>query len=157
LSESPNTVAATVKQIKAAFPQAKADFVMRCIEQEMPMEKVYEAAASEAMTENQSLLARIAALETEMSALKAASPSAPLPTQNPDVETEEMSRAKASAKSGVKPIAKAPAIPVASAKARWADAIAAKVASGMDRMRAAREVNREQPELREQMLSEANS
>ena len=156
MSESQSPVAATVKQIKAAFPLAKADFVIRCMEQEMPMEKVYEAAADEAMTENQALVARIAALETEMSALKAAVPSAPLPSHTPDVE-EEQSKAKASAKSGVKPIAKASTVPVASAKARWNEAISAKVASGLDRMKAAREVNKEQPELREQMLEEANS
>jgi len=156
MSESQSPVAATVKQIKAAFPLAKADFVIRCMEQEMPMEKVYESAADEAMTENQALVARIAALETEMSALKAAVPSAPLPSHTPDVE-EEQSKARASAKSGVKPIAKVSAVPVASAKARWNEAISAKVASGLDRMKAAREVNKEQPELREQMLEEANS
>jgi hypothetical protein len=108
------------------------------------------------MAENDSLMARIAALETEMAAMKAAaSPTAPLPTMNPEVETEmEYARAKAT---GVKPVAKATNSSTPSAKSKWSSLVSAKLQQGTPKAKAALEVNRENPGLREQMLVEVNS
>jgi hypothetical protein len=73
------------------------------------------------------------------------------------VEVVEPEQCKAQAKSGVKPIAKAHASAPISAKAEWNRLINEKVSSGMDRMKACRTVNKENPELRERMLEEVNS
>ena len=152
---SQTPVAATVKQIKAAFPKAKSDFIVRAMEQEMPMEQVAATFATEAMSENEMLVARMSAMETEIAALKAASPSAPLPTQQPEATYEP--EARAVAKSGVKPVAKAASsTPTVSAKVRWNQLVQAKIAQGMDRAKACRIANKENPEVREQLVAEAN-
>lgn len=155
MSESQKPVAATVRQIKAAFPKAKNDFIVKAMEQEMPMEQVAASFANEAMTENETLMARISALETEMAAMKAAAPTAPVPTMQPEVETEmEYAKAKAT---GVNPVAKATGGSAPSAKAKWDSLIQAKVSAGVPKSKAAMSVNRENPGLREQMLAEVNS
>ena len=60
---------------------------------------------------------------------------------------------------GVKPVAKsnAGAVSAVSALSQWSTKISAKVASGISKDRAVAIVNRENPGLREQMLSEVNS
>jgi ATP-dependent protease ClpP protease subunit len=80
---SSQPVAATISEIKAAFPKAKAEFVLKCLEKEMPMSQVATEAATEAMTEMESLLARLKATEEENMQLKAqlaAKEEAPVPT-----------------------------------------------------------------------------
>lgn len=159
MSETQKPVAATVQQIKQAFPKAKADFIVRAMEQEMPMEQVAQAFATDAMTENDTLMARISALETELAAMKAAVPTAPLPTQQPEIETEMckagMQTKCVSKSTGVKPVAKS-SVSSSSAKAKWQSLIQAKVASGIAQNKAVLFVNKENPGLREQMLAEIN-
>lgn len=155
MSESQKPVAATVSEIKRKFPKAKAEFIVKCMEKEMPMEEVAVAVVDETMAENETLMARISALETEMAAMKAASPIMPVPTLQPEVETEmEYAKAKAT---GVKPVAKATSSTMPSAKARWNDLISSKLRDGVPKAKAAIYVNRENPGLREQMLAEVNS
>jgi len=157
MSESQAPVAATIKEIKAAYPKAKAEFIVKCMEQQMPMPQVAEAAYAEVMIDNQSLADRIAALEATIAQMQAdevtevppmaAAPSAPLPSQVPDIPK---------AKSGVTPVAKSRPS-VISAKDDWVNKIQAKVATGLPKDKAVSIVNRENPGLREQMLSEVNS
>lgn len=143
-------VAATVKQIKAAYPKAKTEFIVRCMEKEMPMEEVSNAMSEELQTENETLSAKVKAMEDELTALKAQL--TPAPTPEPEPST-------AKAKSGVKPIAKgtsAGGSTQTSAKARWASLVSAKIQSGMARSQAIHAVEREEPTLREEMLQESN-
>jgi ATP-dependent protease ClpP protease subunit len=155
MSESQKPVAATVTEIKRKFPKAKADFIVKCMEKEMPMEEVAVAVVDETMAENETLMARISALETEMAAMKAAVPTEPLPTLQPEIETEmEYARAKAT---GVKPVAKAKAACAMSAKAKWDLAISSALKSGVPRAKAVTQVDIENPGLRQEMLDEVNA
>lgn len=155
MSESQHPVAATIKEIKRAFPKAKADFIVKCMEQEMPMPEVAALAVDETMTENQALMARVLALETEMAAMKASS----VPEEEvvvAMVPEEEEPAAKAIAKAGVKPVAKARSASVVSAKAKWDSELSAHEAKGIPRAKALSLVNKKNPGLREQMVSEAS-
>ena len=123
-------VAATIQQIKAAYPKAKAEFIVKCLEASMPMPQVAEAAYAEVMIDNQSLADRIAALEATIAQMQvedttedaivpevappmAASPSTPLPTPKPDVPVVPK------AKSGVVPVAKSKPSTQINAKSEW--------------------------------------
>ena len=151
MSDSQKPIAATVQDIKRKFPKAKADFIVKCMEQSMPMEEVAVAVVDEAMAENETLSAKVMAMEQELAALKAKAMEIEV---KPD-EEEVMPVAKA--KSGVTPVAKAkPGSGGVSAKAKWQSLIQAKVSTGVARARAVQFVNKENPGLREQMLAEVN-
>lgn len=144
-------VAASLAEIKAAFPKAKPDFVLNCLERQMPMASVMTEMVSALENENMALKAELDNCKSQLSA------------KAEEEETmkakamEEEEAAKAKAKSGVKPVAKAKeGSPSASAKSLWNSAIQAKVASGIPKAKAAALVNRENPGLREQMLAEIN-
>ena len=64
-------MAPSIKEIKAAFPKMKDSFFVKCLERELPIASVASAAAEELMAENQELMAKVAAMEEEMTALKA--------------------------------------------------------------------------------------
>jgi ATP-dependent protease ClpP protease subunit len=160
MSES-KPVAATVRQIKAAFPKAKETFIVRCMEKEMPMEEVTTAMGEELQEENETLSAKVKAMEEELSALKAAKAMEEEQVQmalaKAKAEEDEMCKAKAQ-QSGVKPVAKSQA-PVAatSARARWTGLVSAKIQSGLSREKAILEVEKADPNIRLEMLSEVNS
>ena len=151
MSESQKPVAATVRQIKAAFPKAKNEFIVKAMEQEMPMEQVATAMTQETMAENDTLMARVTALETELAAMKA---------KAMEVETEVVEETPvapvAKAKSGVAPVAKSKSAGTVSAHAKWQSLIQAKVSTGTPKAKAVVFVNKENPGLREQMLAEVN-
>jgi len=158
MSDSQSPVAATIKEIKAAYPKAKAEFIVRCMENEMPMPKVAEAAYAEVMIDNQSLADRIAALESQLASMAMPDAMEPLMAADPVVPmAAEPVVPVAKAKSGVAPVAKSKAAGTVSARAKWQSAIQAKVAIGNLRTKAVQMVNKENPGLREQMLEEANS
>lgn len=156
-------VAATVQQIKAAFPKAKAEFVLSCIEKSLPMASVASAAAEEMMKENEELKAKVSAMEEELAKAKA---EITIDTEEEDEEMPAESKAKAEKDEEKKADAKARARgakPVAkgttgkpSASARWKDLIQAKVASGVPRADAVLKVDIENPGLRSQYLAEVN-
>jgi hypothetical protein len=162
MSQSPERVAATAKAIKAAFPKAKADFVVKCMEKEMTMDEVKdeyhemtedemeqmkaqlnEAATAKAAMEEELMAtkAKLTAMEDEMAKAKAAGPQARFRSGAPAVPAGSAG----SAGSGV------------SAKAKWLDAVKAKMQSGYNREKAMLQVDREAPELREAFLAEINS
>jgi hypothetical protein len=146
-------VAATAKQIKAAFPKAKADFIVRCMEKEMAMEDVAAEMTEELMEENQTLSAQVKAMEDELNALRAKAQEEQM-VAKAKAEEEEMA-AKAKAKSGIKPVSQGVPAGV-SARAKWNEAIDSFVAKGLTRQKAVVAVNKNHPGLREQLLSEAN-
>ena len=163
-------VAATIQQIKAAYPKAKSDFIVRCLEQGMPLPQVAGAAMEEVVAENSDLSARLDAVIAELTALKA-STEAEVVVETPTEmaarameeeivameKEEETAKARVAARGGVKPIAKAKAIAGASAKAQWSNAIDVKVAGGMTRGNAIMALESQSPGLRNAMLAEANS
>lgn len=156
-------VAATVQQIRAAFPKAKAEFVLSCIEKSLPMASVATAAAEEMMQENEDLKCQVAALQEEIAKAKASSEedaAAKAKAEGDPVEPDEddMPDAKAKAKSsGAKPVAKGTA-GRPSASVRWNKAIedALPKCNG-NKMKAVALANRQNPGLREEMLMEVNS
>ena len=147
-------VAATVAEIKAAFPKAKSDFIVSCIELSLPIAQVATAAAEESMTENEALTAKVAALETELADAKAslASAEAVETAEEPEASAEPTARA-----TGVRPIAQATATQV-TAKDRWSDAVTACAAKcNGDRAKAVKMANKANPGLRQAMVNEINS
>lgn len=147
-------VAATISQIKAAFPKAKSDFIVRCMEKDMPLEEVQKAAMTEMETENETLSAKVAAMEQELQALKA---QAAAKACMPEEEPAPAAAAVPTAKAGLKPVAVAKATPGKSFKAQWEDAVESYVAKGMSRAQAAVKANQSHGSIREAMLAEVNS
>lgn len=154
-------VAATVQQIRAAYPKAKAEFVLSCIEKSLPMASVASAAAEEMMKENEDLKCQIAAMTEELAKAKAMQEEAAKAKAEGDEEApteEEKPDAKAKAKSsGAKPVAKGSSATL-SARSRWDSAIEASLPKcGGNKMKAVALANRQNPGLREAMLAEVNS
>ena len=166
MSES-KPVAATVKEIKAAFPalaKAKPGFVIDCIERDLPLASVASAAAEEMMKENEDLKTKCLAMEEELNAIKAKAEESEVPKEDEaeakaKAEAEEDGKkeeAKARAR-GVKPVAKGTG-GKPSASARWNDAIESSLPKcGGNKMKAVALANRTNPGLREAYLAEVNS
>jgi len=168
MAEVNKPVAASVKQIKAAFPKMKADFVVRCLEQELPLESVATSAAEELMIENEALTSVVQSLEAELMQLKLLTEEAEsVPATETETETvplmmeddEEELVAKATARGTLRPVArsKAKGSSFAGATAKWDAAIVACVAKAGSRQRAAIMANKQNPGLREQMLAECKA
>ncbi len=160
---SSQPVAATIQEIRAAFPKAKAEFVVKCLERSLPMASVASAAVDEMMAENEELKAQIKAMEEANAKAKAEGDDE---GQSSDEETEckakaeddeeESPAAKAKAR-GVKPIAKA-RTGSPSARVRWDSAVdAAMSKTGGNKMKAVALANRNNPGLREAYLAEVNA
>jgi ATP-dependent protease ClpP protease subunit len=163
-------VAATVKEIKAAFPKAKAEFIVKCLEKSLPLASVATAAAEEMMAENEELMKKVSAMEEEIARYKAMDEDddveakamdedddAEAKAKAMDDEDEAEARAKARSRRGVKPIAKGTS-GRPSASVRWENAVEAalKTARG-NRAKAVAMANRKNPGLRSAMLAEANA
>jgi ATP-dependent protease ClpP protease subunit len=151
-------VAATLQEIKAAFPKAKSDFIVKCLERSMPMASVASAAVEEMMAENESLRAQIKAMEEEMAKAKAELPSEEEdPAAMEHEDEEEPAEAKAVARGGVKPIAKAKTSGP-SARVRWDNAVDSCLAKcNGNKVKAVAMANRINPGLRQAYLDEVNS
>ena len=154
---TPPLIAASIQDIKAAFPKAKSDFILRCLEQQMPLEKVAVEAANQSMSEidtliakNAELMAKIAELTTEIDALKAAATTTPVAQNGGTLPEPATPLAR---KTGVDPVAKGSAAQI-TAKARWYDAVQAKIRTGINREQAVIAVEQETPGLRASMLAE---
>lgn len=146
--------AATPQEIRSAFPKAKAEFVLSCIERQIPMAQVASEAARAMEEENTSMASQIAAMQDELAKMKALLEEK---DQSLVVKEEELAKAKAK-KVGISPLAQSSGSnPAGSAKSRWMAAVSDKVASGMARSKAITQVDVEQPELRQEMLSEVNA
>jgi len=163
MSESQTPVAASISEIEAAFPRAKAEFVLKCVKRQLPMASVLSEALAAMDEENQSLKAQLAkAMEPPVE--PPADPSA----MEVEVEDDEMMAkakamddeevaAKAKARSGVKPIAKS-ARSAPSASVQWNNAIDSCLPKcGGNKVRAVSMANKNNPGLRQAMLTEANS
>jgi ATP-dependent protease ClpP protease subunit len=160
-------VAATVKEIKAAFPalaKKKPAFVIDCIERDLPLASVASAAAEEMMKENEELQAKLTAMEEEMTAMKAKAmedeeAKAMEDEEEPDAKAEEDEDEKPDAKarrSGAAPIAKGTSgKPTASV--RWDNAVEDAMKKTKNKMQAVALANRKNPGLRDAYLAEVNA
>lgn len=160
-------VAATVQEIKAAFPKAKAEFVVRCLEKSMPLASVATAAAEEMMSENEELKKKVEAMEEEIAKAKAKEdddseakaegdedePEAR--AEEDDEDNEEKATAKAR-RSGVTPVAKGRS-GRPSAQVRWDEAVDIAQEKVGNKMKAVALASRTNPGLREAMLAEVNA
>jgi ATP-dependent protease ClpP protease subunit len=158
-------VAATIQEIKAAYPKAKSDFIVKCLERSLPMASVASAAAEEMMSENEDLKKQVSAMQEELAKYKAMDEEKAKAMEGEDDEEEkpemamedEEKKVEAKAKSGVKPVAKA-RTGGPSASVRWNQAVDAAMAkTGNNKMKAVALANRNPPGLREAFLAEANA
>jgi ATP-dependent protease ClpP protease subunit len=158
-------VAATIQEIKAAYPKAKSDFIVKCLERSLPMASVASAAAEEMMSENEDLKKQVSAMQEELAKYKAMDEEKAKAMEGEDDEEEkpamamedEEKKTEAKAKSGVKPVAKA-RTSGPSASVRWNQAVDAAMAkTGNNKMKAVALANRNHPGLREAMVSEVNA
>jgi len=169
LMSTAQPVAATLQEIRAALPKAKADFILTCLEKSMPLAQVQALALDGAMTENDQLQTECAALRAENAQLKAqlataaatppAAPPAAPPTLNPDQETMCATPAAVTAKTGLKPVAQSGiGSHGLSAKAQWDAAVKAELGNhGNNKIKAVQAVAKAYPGLRERMVQEANA
>lgn len=145
-------VAATLQEIKAAYPKAKAEFVIQCLEKSLPLASVAEAAVAEMMKENADLKAQLAAMQEKMGAAKGEM----VVVEEEDDSPEEM-MAQARSK-GVKPVAKAKQSSGPSARQRWDEVVSeALKQTGGNKAKAVALVNRQNPGLRAELVAEANA
>lgn len=163
-TESPKPVCASIKEIKAAYPKMKDSFYISCLEKELPMASVAEAAVNELMAENEALKAENA----DLIAKAKASGSETVTVTEEDEEMVEPVEAEGDtapaavapkARAGVSPVARvvtAAAKPMAATE-KWNSLLEAAIPkAGGDRMKAAAMVNRMNPGLREKMVAESN-
>lgn len=161
MAEKPERTAATVSQIKAMFPKAKADFIVRCVEKEMTAEEVLEKAMEEIQSENEELKSKLAAREEEEKEAKAKAEEeeearAKAMEEEEEAKAEE-EEAKARARgNGPLAVSRVTGSRKASARVEWHQAVKECVKRGMPKARAVIAANRENPGLRERMLAEVN-
>jgi ATP-dependent Clp protease protease subunit len=150
---------ATVRQIKSAFPKAKSDFVIRCMEKDMELEDVAAEYTEELLEENETLSAKVKAMEDELEALKACKAEEEEEKAKAKAEAEEEEEAKAKARRhGVPPIGKTgSAGGGVSAKSKWNEAVEGFVSKGYSKQRAVVLANQANPGLRQQLVAEVNA
>jgi ATP-dependent protease ClpP protease subunit len=158
-------VAATVQEIKSAFPKAKSDFIVKCLERQLPLASVAQAAAEEMMTENESLAAKVAAMEEELTSARAMMEELAAKARVMEGGDEETEEAKAKGeyeekvtarRTGVTPVARG-AAGKPSARAQWHSELNARLAAGKSRGVAILEIEKQIPGLRSAMLAEVNA
>jgi ATP-dependent protease ClpP protease subunit len=147
MSQTATRVAAMPKAIKAKFPRASAEFVVRCMEKEMTMEEVTDEYMEETEEESISLKAQVEELQAKVKAMEEEKLTA-------KAKAEEM---KPAARAGVQAIAQGTGVQTrGSAKAVWLGEVQARMKNGLPRDRAMVAVDRDNPELRRAYLDEIN-
>ena len=147
MSQTATRVAAMPKAIKAKFPRASAEFVVRCMEKEMTMEEVTDEYMEETEEESISLKAQVEELQAKVKAMEEEKLAA-------KAKAEEM---KPAARAGVQAIAQGTGVQTrGSAKAVWLGEVQARMKNGLPRDRAMVAVDRDNPELRRAYLDEIN-
>ena len=156
----PQPKAATVTEIRAAFPKMTADAVLKCIERQLPMASVAAAAAEEMMAENEELKAELAEAKELLAQYQANEEEQAAAMEEEKaaeaMEEEEEVAAKAKAR-GHQPVGNVANGRTPSAASRWKEAIAQNIQSGMPRAKAVKMANRQNPGLREQYLAESRN
>lgn len=153
-------VAASLSDIKAAFPKAKAEFVLKCLERSLPMASVMTEMVSMMEEENNALRAELddlkaKAMQDEEQKAKAMDDEKAKAEYDEEDDEEEVGKAKA--KAGVRPVAKSRSGSKPSAKAQWHAELTRRIELGASRAAAIKAIEVEMPGLRQQMLDEVNS
>ena len=152
LPEEVKPMAVNVKTIKAKFPMASSDFIVKAMEEEMTEEQVAEELLKELAEKNGELSARLAAMEDEL-----AKATAEGDEEEPEAMEEEEEKPVKASRKGAAPVARVASEPTSlSARARWKQAVDGYVAKGLSKQKAAQRANRDNPGLREEMLEELN-
>ena len=163
-------MAATYAELKKAFPQAKAEFIVRCLDRTLDLDRAraeFDQEMSETLAAVTEELTKCRAELEEMktTAAKAAAEEAMVKEEKKEEEVaakakaaeEEEVKAKAKARSGVKPMAAGKAKAGQSATARWHEAVAEKVKAGLPKAKAVRAIIAEDPELHIDFVREHNA
>jgi ATP-dependent protease ClpP protease subunit len=168
MSATPERKPATVKELKAAFPKAKADFILAQVEKEATMEESQVARIKAMEEEMEAMAARLAAMEEEkeeaataraMEEEEEAAAKAKAMEEEEEEVTAKAKVATARAKTGTKPVAHANGVgkPVVSARTEWNNVVQSLVAKGMTRQKAVLTASKTHGDIREMMVAEANS
>jgi len=152
----PEKLFATVKTIKARFPKASTDFIVKCMEEEMTTEEVEAAHAKSMEEENETLASQLAKAVEEMEELKAVI--AKINAEGETTEEEEPVPAARLRSTGVKPVAKPASEPKSTnPSADWADLVGSFITKGKSRPEALKAANRANPGLRKLLVESANA
>jgi ATP-dependent protease ClpP protease subunit len=155
MSQTVTRVAATAKAIKAKFPRAKSDFVVRCMEKEMTMEEVGDEYMEETEEEAVSLKAQVEELMAKVKAMEEKEATAKAKAMEDEKKEAE---AKAKLRSGVAPIG---GVGGGSGgkdgdpRAQWLDVVNGHVKAGVPRAKAVSLASKTHPEIREAMVEAA--
>jgi len=146
----PEKTFATVKTIKAKFPKASSEFIVKCMEEEMTPDEVEQAHAKAMEEENVTLLDQVAALQAKVAALEAARAEAE-PEVEPEPEPVAMFRP-----TGTRPVVTPAASSISDPRAAWDNLVSSFVAKGKSRPEALKAANKVNPGLRQRLVEVAN-
>lgn len=154
-------VAASVREIKAAFPGMSDSFVLSCIELELPMASVAVAATEEMQKANEELVQSNEELKQELEAMKEKLAMYELKEEEQSAQEEEEKEEEEMAKARARshdPIANSLAsLPKrGTAIERWSEAVASYKEKGLDSQQAVLKAHQANPGLRVQYLAELN-
>jgi len=156
-------VAATLKELKAAFPRARAEFYVRAMDEEMTIEEATEerllameeelvkakADFDQLQADFDEVQSRNAMLEDELAQARADF------DEPQSMDDDEPTRATRAAATAV-PHVRRTRSTTSSARAQWDAAVEKLEASGMPRYKAVRRVAVLHPDLRRKLVDEAN-
>ena len=117
MPEKQEPIAASVSEIKSVYPQASADFIVRCVERNLPIAQVSAEASKDLHSQNEQLSSEIESLKSEIEELKASAAAA--------VEAQEEAAAASAAADSTAPVARSTDAPTATARERWTSAVRA--------------------------------
>lgn len=160
VAEQPKRVAATVREVKAIHPHARPEFIVRCVEKEMTAEEVQHEAMEELRSENEELQAKLKAMEDEKeeSRVKAEEEEKAKAEEEEKAKAEEKEEETAKARArGHQPVAVANRSGGASARQQWRELVKSHMSEGLSQDRAIARVDELEPELRGQIVAEANA
>lgn len=167
------TAFASVTDIKRAFPKASSDFIVDCLEKQLPMDRVATAAATAAMEEKETIAQELEEVKAQLQAMtekvhameeekvKAEEEEAGAQEEAEQAMEEEKTAAAKARARGQSPVAghrpSKEAQRSDSARKRWQNAVAEYVKSGKSKGDAVIAADKAHPGLREEMIEEANA
>ncbi len=157
--------AATYAELKKALPRAKAETIVRCLDRGLDLDAARAEFDEDMMKTLEDTTAALKATRAELDEMKnaAAKAAAEEAAAKEAADAKAKAEAEAAAKAkghGVKPVPSGSGATVKggqTAMARWNDAVAAKVATGLPKAKAIRAVVIEDPELQAEFIAEANA
>lgn len=146
---------ATVQEIRASFPKARAEFVLDCLERQLPLASVATAAAEDLTAENEKLRSELKETKAELEEMKAKLVAMEEGKESPSMMEDKEEYRHPVQRGGAEPVGRVRrGSGVESARARWEKAIREAQDRTHDRKQAVILANRSNPGLREEMLKE---